>query len=533
MVVLVGQEPISRGLRGKEIGGTVLSGFEGRVKTRYVELDPPSAKDTASDWERITRSLPGIKQPGLETLKKISRLIRKADFKLTFALFNNEILTVEAGEEDFKSYGLAVDLGTTTVAVYLVDLESGQIKASGAALNKQSSFGADVISRLSFTQEHPEGSATLQKRAAATINGIIDQLSADNPSIQENIHLVTMVGNPSMMHLFLGINPQGLAGFPFTTVFSDLLTLTGLEAGLTVPSHTRLEILPLVSAYVGADTVATALAAGMDAPGPPRLLLDVGTNGEIVLAFGDKILACSTAAGPALEGGGIQLGMRAGPGAISGVTMIKDVELSVIGPGPAKGLCGSGLLDTVAQLLNQGLITKTGRFKEIDGLPGDLPPAIKRRLTPGKKGRIFHLAPGIYLTQADINQLQLAKGALRAGIEILMAEAGITFNDLEEIMLAGAFGANLKAESLITVGLLPPFPVEKVKTIGNAAGLGAVLCLLSDQHHQRALKLARRIEVLELSLNLNFQEQFMAGIIFDGFVKSRHPGESRGPEDDI
>jgi uncharacterized 2Fe-2S/4Fe-4S cluster protein (DUF4445 family) len=273
--------------------------------------------------------------------------------------------------------------------------------------------------------------------------------------------------------------------------------------------------MPLVSAYVGADTVASALAVGLDTPGPPRLLLDIGTNGEMALAYKGKILACSTAAGPALEGGGIKYGMRAGPGAVSDVTMIDDVELFVIGSQTAKGLCGSGLLDAVAQLLGHGLITKTGRFKEIKNLPKDLPLAIKKRLIQGEKGRIFRLAPEIYLTQDDISQLQLAKGAMRAGMEILMATAGIGFEDLEEILLAGAFGASLKAESLLTVGLLPPLPIKKVRAVGNAAGLGAVLCLLSEQHHQRALRLAQRIEHLELSLNPSFQEQFMTGIKFE------------------
>ena len=514
MEVMVSEEPKGQGLRGKEIEGTVLSSFKGRVKKKYVDLNPLSEKDQASDLERITNALPALTQPGLEALKKISTLIRPADFKLTFTFLNNEILTVEAGDTERKSLGLAVDLGTTTVAVYLVDLKSGHIRASAAALNKQSPFGADVISRVSFTKERPEGLATLQKAAAATINGLLDDLLANNPLGRENIHLVTMVGNPTMMHLLLGINPQGLAEFPFRPVFSNHFTLMAVEAGLKLPAHTKLEVLPLVSAYVGADMVAAALATGMDAPGPPRLLLDIGTNGEMALAHNGKILACSTAAGPALEGGGIKFGMRAGPGAISAVEITDNVKLRVIGRQSAKGLCGSGLLDAVAQMLNLGLITKTGRFKKVDSLTEKFPPVVRRRLKSGEKGCIFHLTPEVYLTQADINQLQLAKGAMRAGMEILIEKADIGFDDLEEILLAGAFGASLSPKSLIAVGLLPPVPAKKVKAVGNAAGLGAILCLLSEEHHQRALRLARRIEYLELSLNSDFQKLFMEGIRF-------------------
>ncbi|MEW6187924.1 MAG: ASKHA domain-containing protein, partial [Thermodesulfobacteriota bacterium] len=336
----------------------------------------------------------------------------------------------------------------------------------------------------------------------------------ENRVVREDIHLVALVGNPTMTHLFLGINPIGLAGFPFTPAFSNLLTLSASETGLNLPRHTKLEILPLISGYVGADTVAAALAVDLDFPGPPRLLLDIGTNGEVVLACRDKIWACSTAAGPALEGGAIKFGTRAEPGAISAVTIADDVHLSVIGMAVARGLCGSGLLDAVAQLHGRGLLHPTGRFKDSADLPPGLPLEIRRRLTPGEKGKIFYLTPEVYLTQSDINQLQLAKGALRAGIEILMAEAGIALHDVEEILLAGAFGSSLNPQSLLTVGLLPPFPLEKIKAVGNAAGLGAVLCLLSETHHQRALALAGKTNHLELSLQKNFQEKFLQGLKF-------------------
>ncbi len=462
MEILVSEEPQNDGLKGKEIDSAVFTDFEARGKKRYDEL-----------------------------------------------------LSIESGGIESKSYGLAVDLGTTTVAVYLVDLKSGRILASGAALNKQSPFGADVISRISYAREHSEGLAALQKKAADTINDLLDELSAKNVLARENISLVTMVGNPTMMHLLLGINPQGLAEFPFTPVFSNSVTLAAVEVGLELPSQAKLEILPLVSAYVGADLVAAALAAGLDDLGSPRLLLDIGTNGEMALAFNGQIWACSTAAGPALEGGGITFGRRASPGSISAVTLTDDVELSIIGSHPAQGLCGSGLVDAVAQMLDKGMIGQTGRLKDVHDLPEDLPPAIKRRLSPGKKGRIFRLTPEVYLTQEDIIQLQLAKAAMRAGVEILMAEAGIGFDDLEEILLAGAFGANLRLESLITLGLLPPVPKEKVKPMGNAAGKGALLCLLSEEYHQKALKLARHIHYLELSLNRDFQKRFMEGIKFE------------------
>ena len=511
---MVTQEPGDQGLRGKEINRAVFTDFTTRVKKRYLELNPRSGQDQTPDWERIREVLPDLQQPGLKGLKKVAALMRQAEFKATVTSLDNEFLSIEAGDTEQKNYGLAVDLGTTTVAVYLGDLPSGRIVGSGAALNKQFPFGADVVSRMSYVAEHQDGLAVLQKAATKTINELLDDLLSKHSIDRENIYLTTVVGNPTMMHLFLGINPRGLGEFPFTPVFSDSVTVAAVDVGLKLSSQTKLEILPLVSAYVGADIVAAALAAGLDEPGPPRLLLDIGTNGEVALAFDGKIWACSTAAGPALEGGAIKFGMRAVPGAISAVNITDDVELSIIGRKSAIGLCGSGLLDAVAQMLGKGLLNKTGRLKDPGSLPEGLPAAIRKRLAPGEKGQVFHLAPKVYLTQSDINQLQLAKGAMRAGIEILMAEAGIVFNDLEEIMLAGAFGASLRPESLITIGLLPPVPVEKVRAIGNAAGVGAFLCLIAEEQHQKALMLARHMNYLELSLRKDFQNRFMEGIRF-------------------
>jgi uncharacterized 2Fe-2S/4Fe-4S cluster protein (DUF4445 family) len=514
MEVMISRDPLNIGLRGKEIDRVFFTDFVTRIKKRSLKLNPRSRQFQTSDWEQITEVLPDLKQPSLKGLKKISALMRQSDIKATVTSLDNEFLSIEAGDTENKNYGLAVDIGTTTVAVYLGDLNSGRIVDSGAALNEQSSFGADVVSRISYVGEHPKGLASLQKVATKTINELLDNLLTKHLVDRDNIYLITVVGNPTMIHLFLGINPNGLVAFPFNPVFSGSFTLGAFETGLKLPDQTKLEILPLVSAYVGADIVAAALAADLDEPGPPRLLLDIGTNGEMVLAFNGKIWACSTAAGPALEGGAIKFGMRAEPGAISAVNITDDVEISIIGSKSARGLCGSGLLDAVAQMLGRGLINKTGRLKDVNSLPEELSAAIRRRLTPGEKGQNFHLTPEVYLTQGDINQLQLAKGAMRAGIEILMAQAGLTVNDVEEVLLAGAFGTSLRADSLVTVGLLPPFPQEKIKAIGNAAGVGALLCLLSDEHHQRALNLARRINYLELSLQKDFQDRFIKGIQF-------------------
>jgi uncharacterized 2Fe-2S/4Fe-4S cluster protein (DUF4445 family) len=514
MEVLISREPSNSGIKGKEIDKVVSIDFVKRINKRYLNLKTNSGQNQISDWERITQVLPDLKQPDLKALKKISVLMRKSEFKATFTSLDNEFISIERGDTENKNYGLAVDLGTTTVAVYLADLHTGQILDSGAALNEQSSCGADVVSRISYADEQPKRLAALQKAVAKTINELLDNLLTKHSIDRKSIYLITLVGNPTMTHLFLGINPQGLSVFPFNPVFSGSYTLRACETGLVLPSQTKLEILPLVSAYVGADTVAAALAADLDQSGPPRLLLDIGTNGEVALAFNGNIWACSTAAGPALEGGAIKFGMRAVRGAISEVNITDDVEISIIGDHTARGLCGSGLLDAVAQMLGSGLISKTGRLKDFQSLPEELSPAIRRRLTLGEKGHIFHLTPDVYLTQGDINQLQLAKGAMRAGIEILMAEAGITFDDVEEVLLAGAFGTSLRADSLVTVGLLPPFPQQKIKAIGNAAGVGALLCLISDGHHQRAVNLAKEIKYVELSLQKDFQDRFMKGIKF-------------------
>lgn len=514
MEVLILNEAAKIGPRGKETDISVISDFKARIKKRYLKINLRSNEDLISDLEVIGRAVPGLKQPNLKILKKIARYMRKPDFKATIALKGDEVLCIEDGNTEKKNYGLAVDLGTTTVAVYLVDLHSAQVVDSEAALNEQSPFGSDVISRISYAIEHPRKLAILQKAAAGTVNNILHNLLTKNSIDRKNIYLITVAGNPTMVHLFLGINPQGLAEFPFNPAIRGLFALSASETGLSLPAHAKLEVLPSVSAYVGADAVAAALAAGLDRSGPPRLLLDLGTNGEVVLAHNGNIWACSTAAGPALEGGAIKFGMRAVRGAICAIHITDDVEISIIDDKTAKGLCGSGLLDAVAQMIGCGLIGKTGRLKNSDSLPVELSAAIRRRLLPGEKGQNFHLTQEVYITQEDINQLQLAKGALRAGIEILMTEAGITSDKIEEIMLAGAFGAGVRPESLIAVGLLPPFPPDKIRAIGNAAGVGALLCLLSDENNQRALNLSKHIKYVELSLRKDFQDRFLQGMKF-------------------
>ncbi len=514
MKVVINEEAVGDLLAVKETICPTCANFEARVKKIYLNLSPSLHQDFISDWETICTLSKIVKHPSLVSLQKLSKLMRQPKSGITVACSDGELLAVEPGDTEYKNYGCTVDLGTTTVAAYLVDLTCGTILAANADLNRQCSFGADVISRISYVKDNSDGLLALQNAAVDTINGLLKGLFTQAMVCAEHVYTITVVGNPTMIHLLLGISPLGLINVPFRPAFSDTVTLQASEVGLEVPPHVKLTVLPLVSAYLGADLVAAILAADMDRPGLPRLLLDIGTNGEMALSFNSKIWACSTAAGPALEGGGIKFGMLAKPGAISRVSILDDVELSVIGGRLPCGLCGSGLLDTVAQMLNRNLITHTGRFRDT-ALAENLPPAIKNRLSRDEKGFVFHLTKDIYITQNDIQQVQLAKAAMRAGVEILMKTAGIQkYDDLQEIIVAGAFGANLRPESLVTIGLLPPISTTKVRPFGNAAGTGAFLCSVSQQHFQNALRLARRIEYLELAIRRDFQDSFIREIAF-------------------
>jgi uncharacterized 2Fe-2S/4Fe-4S cluster protein (DUF4445 family) len=483
----------------------------------YRELKHPSLDDQTPDWERLRQSLPRDVAVTPGVIGTLPELLRKHDFKVTAVAFQDRIITVEGGDTTALAFGIALDVGTTTVAGYLADLRTGTLLDSLAVTNRQVSVGADVMTRIAFALEHRDGLAQLQGQVVASINEILDALLARNGIATRQLYLLTAAGNTVMSHLLLGISPVALAHAPFIPAFRCRLTVPTHRLRLKAPAHARLLVLPNIASYVGSDIAAAILATEMDRSEGTRLLIDIGTNGEIVLAKGPRLVTCSTAAGPAFEGAGIRHGMRAEAGAIVAVRMEEDVRLFVVGGGVPRGICGSGLVDTAAELIRLGIIDRGGRICGSESCPGSVPLALRRRLRKGKQGNAFLLADdeaGIALHQEDVRALQLAKGAIRAGIEILLDRWGLSAADLDEVLLAGAFGSGLRVESVLGIGLLPPLTPEKIRPVGNAAGLGAWLTLISLPQWDRAAEIAAGTEHVELSGHPAFQSRFIDGLGF-------------------
>ncbi|HVJ47816.1 ASKHA domain-containing protein [Desulfitobacterium sp.] len=493
------------------------------IRKYKLQLSEPTVEDQTPDWERLVAALPNREvRFNYRIAMNLPQVLHQAGFKVTAVLDGDSVLTVEPGETLEHCYGLAIDIGTTTVVVYLMDLNKGKVVDSGAVTNPQHVFGADVISRITYAAKGPEQLRQLQTQVMDGLNGIIAHLCQNKDIGKDEIYQAVVVGNTTMSHLFLGIDPTYLAPAPFIPVFRKAVQVEVRELGLNILETGNVVVLPNVAGYVGADTVGVMLAAKVDQLPGFTLVIDIGTNGEMILAGQDRILTCSTAAGPAFEGAEIKHGMRAAEGAIEGVLIAEDVQVVVIGGTKSQGICGSGLIDAVAEMAKSGVINLTGRLalrpKELEKLPS----LLQKRLRKTEQGGEFVLVwsqdtsigEDIVLTQKDIRELQLAKGAMRAGVQILMTEMGISQEQLDSVLLAGAFGNYIKKESALGIGLLPPLPIERINAIGNAAGDGAKMALLSTVERARATKLADHAEHLELSTRKDFQEQFIKALSF-------------------
>ena len=374
------------------------------------------------------------------------------------------------------AYALAFDIGTTTVVCYLIDGKTGEILNTAGCANPQSAFGADVISRIQYVMD--TGSSELKTRLEQTMRELAQALTSG-----KKVSMVSVVGNPAMHHLLLGIDPKPLAVPPY------------MPADTEATEREDLRILPNIAGFVGGDTVGCMLAAGFDSREELTLLLDIGTNGEMVLGNKAEKLACSAAAGPAFEGAKITCGMGGAAGAVDRVWQENGaLRWSVIGGGEAKGLCGSGLLDLVACLLELGVISETGRMACETYYLGDT---------------------GVYLTQKDVREVQLAKGAIRAGVELMCEHRGISPEQIETVLLAGAFGNFLSPKSACRIGMIPPCLEEKIRPIGNAAGMGAVMCAVNKEAFETAKTLAGQTEFLELASKPDFQDLFVDCLTFE------------------
>jgi uncharacterized 2Fe-2S/4Fe-4S cluster protein (DUF4445 family) len=493
------------------------------VQKRYLELAEPDLADQASDLERVLAQLDDLEpRAELPVLRTLGRTLRAADYKVTAVVVDDVLIAVEPGDTTGRRFGIAFDLGTTTVVATLLDLGTGTPAAVAATLNKQQPFGADVITRISATMMDPGALDKLQALAQETLAELAAAVCAEAGVGPHEVYEVALAGNATMTHLVLGIDPEPLGMAPFimaTRLFPEVLAA---DLGLPVHPRARAVLFPAFGAYVGGDINAGLLASGMDRDARVRLFVDIGTNCEIVLGNREWLLATAAPAGPAFEGAAIRCGMRAADGAIEVVTMTPDeLTMKVIGDAEPLGLCGSGLVDAVTGLVRLGLLDSSGRFVPEEEA-GALAAGLAGRLTSIGQERVFVLhwrgaaEDSIYLSQRDVRELQFAKAAIATGWHILLEEAGLTQADVKQVLLAGSFGSYLSPAAAIRIGLVPKVPVQRVVPAGNVAGEGAKMALLSLRERAGGLALLEEVRYVELSDRADFNDRFVEQLNFPG-----------------
>jgi len=482
--------------------------FETAVKDCLVALKPATIGDSRSDWERLAHGVHNtLRQPlttaDLMALRKLPSLLRENNWTVRVSIRNGEAVDVRPLNK--SPFGLAVDLGTTKIAAYLIDLEDGNTLASDGIENPQIAFGEDVITRISYAMEH--GGITLQQAVIEGLNQLIAKLCPEPERIVE----ITLVGNTAMNHLFLGLPVKQLGVAPYLPAVQGSLDVKARDIGLNTAPGAYVHLLPNVAGFIGADHTAMILATGIYKTDKTVLGLDIGTNTEVVLAHQGKLMSTSCASGPAFEGGHISCGMRAVRGAIEKLEIQESqVIVQTLQDAPPIGLCGSGVLDAVAGLCRTGAVNKLGRLGNGPGVRehGSAREFVLVSADKSGTGR------DITLTQKDISEVQLAKAAVRTGIEALLSEMHISWQEVEEIIIAGGFGTAINPASAITIGMFPPLPLERFREAGNAAGTGARLALISRPQREKAEEIARTISYLELMARPDFSIQFSRALFF-------------------
>jgi uncharacterized 2Fe-2S/4Fe-4S cluster protein (DUF4445 family) len=508
------------------------------VQKRYVELAEPTLHDQVPDVDRLLAAIDDLElRVDLDVLRTVGRTLRANDYKVTAVVVDDVLIAVEPGDTTADRYGIAFDLGTTTVVATLLDLSTGTPVAVRSMLNKQQPFGADVITRISATMLDAGALGRLRDLAHATLDELCAEVCAAGEVDPSQVYEVALAGNVTMTHLALGIDPEPVGVAPFIMAARTYPELRALDLGVHVHPGARATVFPALGAYVGGDIVAGVLAAGMERDRRLRLFIDVGTNCEIVLGNVDRLVSTAAPAGPAFEAASIRCGMRAADGAIE-VVRISDGELhtQVIGDVKPAGLCGSGLVDAVAELVRVGLLDKSGRFVPDESaaqVVAEVAPGLETNLVTLHGGeRVFVLAwpgePGdpaalagetaglVFLSQRDVRELQFAKAAISTGWRLLLEQCGFVEDDVAQVLLAGSFGTYLSPASAVRIGLVPKLPVLRIVSAGNVAGEGAKMVLLSKPERSGAAALLEEVEYVELSDRADFNDRFIEQLAFPG-----------------
>ena len=485
------------------------------IKKIYLELEKPSLMDQRDDVKRVKDSL-NMKDLYIDkkTLGSISNILEKNNYKVTFTTYNNKLLHIQGNNREKYKYGIALDLGTTTMALYLLDLNEGRIISVLSKVNAQRSYGSDVISRINYTMENKNGLEELNKCVINQINEMIDEISKINNINKNEIYNIVVVGNTTMIHMLMKIPCKNIALAPFIPSFTEKYECSALDIGINV--NGIISLPPSISAYVGSDISAGILSSNMSKNDKYSLLLDIGTNGEIALGNKDRILTCATAAGPAFEGTNIKYGVGGIKGAISSIDLSKDKIYETINDEIPCGICGSAVLDITSELLKYEIIDETGRMIDYDEVKNE---RLRKRLNKDKGIKEFIIFQDdnkkISFTQKDIREVQLAKASIYAGIEVLLNESNLTYDDIENVYIGGGFGNFMNVESAVNIGMIPEAFKNKIKSIGNCAGKGAIDFLISEENKKEIVKIVDKCEYIELSKSKSFQEFYIDSISFE------------------
>ncbi len=498
----------------------------------YLKLPKPDLDDKVSDLERLYRQIRktkeiAIMQTGLVNIKRLGALLRESNWKITTTLGKRnettEIVTVEPGDTSKKNYGVAFDIGTTTITGQLVDLNSKKILCTKATYNKQVVFGDDVITRIIFATEGG-GLERLHHAVIDTMNDMIQDCTQEKKINLNDVNAVTCAGNTTMMHLLLRVDPKHIRREPYVSTANFVPVIRSAEAGIKISPRGLLYCVPGVSTYVGGDITAGVVACGINDTDRLTLLVDVGTNGEIVVGNKDWMASCSASAGPAFEGSGLACGMRASKGAIQVVKIDPDlgVKVETIGRLKPKGICGSGYVDLLAELFLRGVITRDGKINtKIKS------PRIKKHehgyefiVVYKKDADVKH---NIVITEEDIENLKRSKGAIFSAISILFKKLGLDPKDLKKIFIAGGFGTSLNIQNAIAIGLLPDLDRKIYSFVGNTSIVGSHEILLSYEAMRKAEEIARKITYIELSVEPGYMDEYVSSLFFPHTDLSRFP----------
>jgi uncharacterized 2Fe-2S/4Fe-4S cluster protein (DUF4445 family) len=493
----------------------------------FLKLPQPTIDDNAGDADRLLREIKkyhkeiDIMQMGLSNIKKLPRLLRESNWEVTVTLGNRnkttEVVLIEPSDRSKKNFGVAVDIGTTTIVAYLVDLHSQKVLSSKASYNPQVDFGEDVISRIIFAQ-HEKGLEKLHHAVIDAVNTLIDNLIKEVKLTLDDVTAVLLAGNTTMTHLLLKIDPTHIRKDPYIPAVNFMPVIRASEAGIKINPRGLLACLPCIGSYVGGDIVAGVLAASMDKTKDLSLFIDLGTNGEVVLGNKEWLMACSTSAGPCFEGGGLKCGIRAMKGAIQNISIKNGfLEIGTIGNLPPKGICGSGIVDIVSELLKNKIIDRAGKISRggFETLPYNM---CKVRDCDGVKEVVLVEAKDsstgrdITIDENDIKNLIHSKGAIYTGIEVLLKEAGFKKSDVKHVFIAGGLGTALNIRSAINIGLVPDLPEKSFVFLGNTSVTGAKMCLLSSEAMDKAEAIANKMAYLDLSTNALFMNNYSASL---------------------